>query len=120
VDVAREYDVLPEAERVVRIDLGHVQHVGAGIIGRSLEFRASLRVHRPAFRALLPRSSWSIQHLALAAVETQHLMSAAPVLPDDAVAVDRHAAGTWQWHLVRRRHVDLRLTRLRRVGPELD
>src|SRR5439155_8455289 len=35
-------------------------------------------------------------------------------------AVDRHAPRTRQRHLVRRRYVDLRLTRLRRVGPELD
>src|SRR5207302_1985323 len=100
--------------------LGHVQHVRAGIIGASLERGPGFRVDGPTFRAVLPGSVRSIQHLALAAVETQHLMSAPPVLPDEAVAVDGHASRTGQRHFVRRRHVDLRLTRLRRVGPQRD
>src|SRR5262249_36288120 len=90
------------------------------IVGPSLEFRAGLRVHGPSFGALLPGGGRSIQHFALAAIETQHLMSATPVLPDHAVAVYRDAAGTWQRHLVRRRHVHFGLTCLRRVGSELD
>ena len=109
VDVAGQHDVLPETERVVVIDVGQIQHVGAEHPAAALERGAGLRVHGPPFGALLTGGRRSVQHLALAAVEAEDLMDAAPVLPDHAVAVDGHASRIRQRGLRRRRHVDLGL-----------
>ena len=107
VDVARQQDVLAETEGVVMIDVIEIQHVGAEI-RLAFERRTGLGVLGPPFRTLLTRCRRTIQYLALAAIETEDLVHASPVLPHNAVTVDRDASRVRQ-----RRH---RLRRLIHFG----
>src|SRR5947208_6371167 len=87
-------------------------HVGALILGSALECGTGRLVHRPSFGTVLSGGGRSVEHLALAAVEFQDFMGAAPVLPNRTIRSDRHTARTGYPHLVRRRNVDFRLARL--------
>ena len=89
----RKRHVLADTQHVEPIDEVIVRRVGAAVLHRSLVIRTRERIERPAFRAVLPsRGGRAVERaLALAAVEAG-VMSAREHRPDDALAVDVHAA----------------------------
>src|SRR5438552_1214542 len=113
VDVSGQDNVFAQTERIFPIDLRQIEHVGALILGSALERGTGRLVHSPSFGTVLSGGGRSVEHLALAAVEFQDFMGAAPVLPNRTIRSDRHTTRTGYPHLVRRRNVDLRLARLR-------
>src|SRR5438094_278652 len=113
VDVPGQNNVFAQPERVLPIDLRQTEHIGALILGSALERGTRGLVHSPSFSAVLSGGGRSVQRLALAAVEFQDFMGAAPVLPNRTIRSDGHTARARYPHLVRRRTVDLRLARLR-------
>src|SRR5213594_1144099 len=112
VDVSGQNNVFAQPERVFPIDFRQIEHVGALILGSTLERGTGRFVHSPSFSTVLSGGGRSVQRLALAAVEFQDFMGAAPVLPNRTIRSDRHTARTGYPHLVRRRNVDLGLARL--------
>src|ERR1051326_3987176 len=115
IDVAGQHDILTEAERVFPIHLIQIEHVCAGIFGPTLEQGARGFVHCPSFGTVLPGGGRSVGRFALAAVELENFMSAAPVLPYRTIGSDRDAARPRNPHHIWRRDVDFRLARLRRI-----
>src|SRR5262249_9952888 len=86
-------NILAQPERVVLIDPGVVARLGTAGFGRADigELRPGQRIERPALRAVRSCCSRAIEHLALAPVEGAHV-AAGERHPDDAVAIDVHAA----------------------------
>src|SRR5205807_112801 len=96
--------ILADAEHIEPIDEIVVRRVGAAIFHCSLVIRSRKLIQAPAFRAVLSgRRSGTVERtLALAPIEAR-VMSAREHGPDDALAVDIHAA--WREALHRRLRV---------------
>src|SRR5262245_57972041 len=83
--VSGQNNVFTEAERVLAIDLRQIEHVGALVLGSALERGTGRLVHSPSFSTVLSGGGRSVQRFALAAVELQNFMRAAPVLPNRTI-----------------------------------
>src|SRR5207237_8954703 len=81
-----------QSEGVVLIHPRVIARLGAARVGHALQLRSGERIERPAFGAVLARGARAVERsLALAPVETRE-MSARERRPDDAFAIDVHAA----------------------------
>ena len=104
--------IVAETERVELIDPGVVARLGAARSGHALELRARIRIERPAFGAMLAGRRRPVERpLAFSPVEAGE-MTACQRSPDDAIAVDIHAARRIP---VGRRFIDLGQCGRRRV-----
>ena len=111
-----------EAERVELVDPGVVARLGAARIGDAFQLRQRLGIERPAFGAVLAGRRRPVQRpLALAAIEAGQV-AARERRPDDAVAIDVHAARREARvrRIVERRLVDFGERGLRRIRPGIE
>src|SRR6266513_1546059 len=88
----RDRRIAAQSEGVVLIHPRVIARLGAARVGHALQLRSGERIERPAFGAVLARGARAVERsLALAPVETRE-MSARERRPDDAFAIDVHAA----------------------------
>src|SRR4029434_10629835 len=114
-----ERHVPAQPEDVVLINPSVIARLGAPRVCHALELRSRKWVERPTFRTVLSRRGRAVKRpVALAPVEAGE-MSACQWHPDDAVAIDVHAARPIAIHsglgLVPRHLVDFRQSGRRRV-----